>query len=301
MKKKLLFIYNPRAGKGKIKLKLSDVIENFVTAGYEVVIYSTQGKKDATHIVKECLEKEQYDMVVCSGGDGTLNEIIDGIMLLPEKPKIGYIPAGTTNDFATTLKIPRDILKATRVVIEGKPFLCDIGAMNNEFFTYVVGFGAFTDVSYETSQTAKNMLGRLAYILEGVKRITSLKSYHMVFEHDGIRVEDDFIYGMLANSARVGGFQLPTNYEISLNDGLFEAFFIKMPQNILELQGIINSLLTEKLNDKYFYTFRSDKIVLNSKEPIPWVLDGEFGGCYEQVQITNHAQAVSIMVPDCKR
>lgn len=300
MKKKLLFIYNPRAGKGKIKLKLSEVIESFVACNYEVVIYSTKGKKDATNIVLDCFKEKQYDMVVCSGGDGTLNEIIDGVMLLTDRPKIGYIPAGTTNDFASTLKLPRDIIKASKVITQGKPFLCDIGSMNNEFFTYVVGFGAFTDVSYETSQTAKNMLGRLAYILEGVKRITSLKSYHMVFEHDGVRVEDDFIYGMIANSVKVGGFNLLANYEVSLNDGLFEAFFIKMPQNILELQGIINSLLTEKLNEKYFYTFRSDKIMLSSQDSIPWVVDGEFGGCFEQVQITNHPQAVSIMVPECE-
>lgn len=298
MKKKLLFVYNPHSGKEKIKSRLSDIIENFISAEYEVTIYSTRGKGDATNIVYECCQETEYDVVACSGGDGTLNEVISGIMKLENRPKVGYIPSGTTNDFSTSLKLHKDMLKAANTISDGKSFLCDIGGINERFFTYVVGFGAFTEVSYETSQAAKNTLGRMAYILEGAKRLTSLKSYHIVIEYDGKTIEDDFIYGMISNSESVGGFKLMGKREVSLDDGQFEIFMIRMPKNLMDLQSIINSLLMEKENEKYIFTASTNEVTLHSNEPISLALDGEFGGSYEDIKITNYQKAVEFLVPN---
>lgn len=298
MKQKLLFIYNPHSGKGKIKFKLSDIVESFVLAEYEVTIYSTRAKGDATTLVIECCQETDYDIVACSGGDGTLNEVVSGVMQLKKRPKVGYIPSGTTNDFATSLKIYKDMNKAAETISTGKVFKCDIGSINERFFTYVVGFGAFTEVSYETSQAAKNTLGRLAYILEGARRLTSLKSYHITIEYDGNIIEDDFIYGMISNSESVGGFKLMGKREVSLDDGRFEIFMIRMPKNLMELQNIINSLLMEKENEKFIFTASTAQVILRSSEPISLSVDGEYGGSYENIQITNYEKAVEFLVPD---
>ena len=296
--KKLLFIYNPHSGKEKIKSKLSDIIESFVAAQYEVTVYSTRGKEDATSIIMDCCSRTEYDVVACSGGDGTLNEIICGVMQLEKRPAIGYIPSGTTNDFASSLRIHKDMYKAAETVSEGRIFPCDIGEINERFFTYVVGFGAFTEVSYETSQAAKNTLGRLAYILEGAKRLTSLKSYHIIIEYDGITIEDDFIYGMISNSESIGGFKLMGKREVSLNDGLFEIFMIRMPKNLIDLQSIINSLLMEKENEKYIFTASTSQVTLRANEPISLSVDGEFGGAYDTIHIKNYKHAVEFLVPE---
>lgn len=297
MKKKLLFVYNPYSGKEKIKARLSDIIESFVSEEYEITIYSTRAKGDATNLVYECCQQTEYDVVACSGGDGTLNEVVSGIMRLEKKPKVGYIPSGTTNDFATSLKIHKDMIKAAETIGSGHVFQCDIGAINERFFTYVVGFGAFTEVSYETSQAAKNTLGRLAYILEGAKRLTSLKSYHIVLEYEGNVIEDDFIYGMISNSESVGGFKLMGKREVTLDDGRFEIFMIRMPKNLIELQVIINSLLMEKENDKFIFTASTDKVTLHSSESISLSVDGEYGGSYQDIQITNYKKAIDFLVP----
>lgn len=298
MRKKLLFIYNPHSGKEKIKARLSDIIECFVSEEYEVTIYSTRAKGDATDLVYECCQKKEYDVVACSGGDGTLNEVVSGIMRLSKRPKVGYIPSGTTNDFATSLKINKDMLKAAETIGAGKVFPCDVGAINERFFTYVVGFGAFTEVSYETSQAVKNTLGRLAYILEGAKRLATLKSYHIMIEYDGITIEDDFIYGMISNSESVGGFKLMGKREVTLNDGLFEIFMIRMPKNLIELQVILNSLLMEKENDKFIFTASTDRVTLRSSEPISLSVDGEYGGSYEEINISNQKNAIEFLVPE---
>ena len=301
MKRKLLFIYNPHSGKERIKAKLSNIIESFIAGEYEVTIYSTRGKGDATQRVLECCAENEYDLIACSGGDGTLNEVITGVMQLEKKPQIGYIPSGTTNDFATNLKIHKDMVKAANTVITGKAFPCDIGSINEKFFTYVVGFGAFTEVSYETSQAAKNTLGRLAYILEGAKRLPSLKSYHISIDFDGQHVEDDFIYGMISNAETVGGFKLMGKRHVSLDDGLFEIFLIRKPKNLIELQTIINALLTEKENEKFIFTASTDQVSLHSDEPISLSVDGEYGGTYKEIQISNLRHAVEFITPKDSR
>lgn len=293
--KKLLFIYNPQAGKGKIKNKLSDVIEIFVKADYEVTIYPTIGKKDATRIVSQ--ESKDYDLIVCSGGDGTLNEVTAGVMGLASRPHIGYLPAGTTNDFAMSHKIPKNILKAAELAVYGEPYYFDVGSFNDDFFNYVAAFGAFTDVSYETPQTYKNILGRAAYILEGMKRLPSLKSYYMTVRYEDCIIEDEFIFGMITNSDSVGGFKGFIGKEILLDDGLFEVYLIKVPKNPLELQSIINSLLiTKEESTNLIYSFRASSLSIQAKELVPWSLDGEFGGNISDVIIQNHKQAVEYLI-----
>lgn len=291
MKKKLLFIYNPSAGRGKIKTKLSDVVEVFVKADYEVTIYPTKGKEDATRIVKN--NAKGYDLIVCSGGDGTLNEVTAGVMSLQERPEIGYLPAGTTNDFASSHKIPKNMLKAATVAAYGKANYCDVGSINNEFFTYVAGFGAFTDVSYETPQATKNTIGRVAYILEGMKRLPRLKSYHMTVKYEDTVIEDEFILGLITNSCSVAGFKGFKEKEILLDDGLYEVTLIKIPKNPLELQAIINTLITKEVSTNLIYSFRTNEMTIEGDEKIPWTLDGEFGGSFSQANIKIYKQAVA--------
>lgn len=290
----MLFVYNPHAGKGQIKNKLSDVIEIFTNAGYEVTIHPTKARQDATKIVLE--NDGLYDILVCSGGDGTLNEVTDGIMMCKNKVDIGYLPAGTTNDFAISHKIPREIIKAAETVVKGQPYLYDVGSLNDQFFTYVAAFGAFTDVSYETPQSTKNMFGRLAYILEGVKRLPMLKSYRMAIECDENTIEDEFIFGMVTNSGSIGGFKGFSDNDVVLDDGLFEAVFIKRPMNPLELQNIVNALITKINNSSLIYSYRVSKIQFKSEEIVPWTLDGEFGGEYQEIYIENHRQAIAYMI-----
>lgn len=294
---KLLFIYNPHAGKELLKPKLSDIVDIFVKSGYEVVIYPTQAYRDAYRKVQECGD-EEYSLVVCSGGDGTLDEVVSGMMAREKRIPIGYIPTGTTNDFANSLHIPRNLLEAADNAVNGKLFPCDVGGFNDGIFVYIAAFGLFTDVSYETKQELKNVLGHLAYVLEGTKRLFNVPSYRIKFTHDGECVEDEFIFGMVTNSRSVGGFRNMIGKNVVFDDGLFEVTLIKKPKNPLELQEIIAALLIEQVNTKYMYTFRTGEIIFESLEEIPWTLDGEYGGSHDEVVIKNYKQELQIMVPE---
>lgn len=294
--KRMLFIYNPNAGKGLLKAKLSDVLDIMVKAGYEVVAYPTQSYRDAYKKVSKM--KKEYDLVVCSGGDGTLDEVVTGMMKHDKEDRvpIGYIPTGTTNDFASSLHISLDILEAADVAVHGKPFACDVGKFNKDIFVYVAAFGLFTDVPYQTDQKLKNVLGHAAYVLEGVKRLSNIPSYHIEIEADGQKIEDDFMIGMISNSKSVAGFRGITGKEVKFDDGEFEVTLIKKPKNLLELQEIVTALLVESFNTKYMYVFKAKEIKLKAKEEIPWTLDGEFGGQHDEVHIVNKKQALEIMI-----
>lgn len=299
--KKLLFVYNPRAGKEMLKPRLSDVLDIFVKAGYEVTVHPTQEYRDAYYQIKE-YEVGKYDLIACSGGDGTIDEVATGMMKRREMGKdvvpVGYIPAGTTNDFAKSLHIPRKPLAAADNAVKGVPFPCDIGKFNDSVFVYIAAFGIFTDVSYETDQAVKNVLGHMAYILEGAKRIFNIPSYKIKVEHDGEAIEDEFIFGMVTNSRSVGGFSNMVGKNIVFDDGLFEVTLIKTPKNPIALQEIIAALLIEQVDTKHMYTFKTKKITFDSVEEIPWTLDGEFGGEQDYVEIENAQKAMEIMVPE---
>ena len=299
--KKLLFVYNPRAGKEMLKPRLSDVLDIFVKAGYEVTVHPTQAYRDAYYQIKE-YEVGKYDLIACSGGDGTIDEVATGMMKRREMGKdvvpVGYIPAGTTNDFAKSLHIPRKPLAAADNAVKGVPFPCDIGKFNDSVFVYIAAFGIFTDVSYETDQAVKNVLGHMAYIWEGAKRIFNIPSYKIKVEHDGEVIEDEFIFGMVTNSRSVGGFSNMVGKNIVFDDGLFEVTLIKTPKNPIALQEIIAALLIEQVDTKHMYTFKTKKITFDSVEEIPWTLDGEFGGEQDYVEIENVQKAMEIMVPE---
>ena len=294
--KKMLFIYNPNAGKGLLRNHLADVIDIFVRADYEVVVYPTQGYKDAYRKVKHM--DDEFDLLVCSGGDGTLDETVTGMMKRDKEKRIpiGYIPTGTTNDFASSLHISRDILDAADASVNGKPFSCDVGKFNNDVFVYVAAFGLFTDVPYQTDQRLKNALGHAAYVLEGVKRLSNIPSYHIKVTSGDKVIEDEFMIGMITNSRSVAGFRDIMGKDVKFDDGEFEVTLIKKPKSLAGLNEIITSLLVESFNTKHMYTFKTSEITLECKDEIPWTLDGEFGGQHDNVKIMNKKQALQIMV-----
>lgn len=292
--KKLLFVVNGHSGKGQIKNKLLDIIDIMIKEGYHVQVHTTQEREDATKVVRE--QAKYYDLVVCSGGDGTLDEAVTGMMQSEVRTPLGYIPAGSTNDFANSLEIPKDMIQAAKTAVLGVPFSCDVGEFNGDYFIYVAAFGIFTDVSYATSQELKNALGHVAYILEGAKRLHTIKSYHMRVEYDGNEIEGDFLLGMITNSTSVGGFKNMTGKDVKLDDGMFEVTLIHKPKKIIELNTIIASLTNLKDETDLIDSFRADSVKFYSEEEIPWTLDGEFGGDHKEVQIKDHCKAVDIMI-----
>ena len=277
---------------GLLKPKLSDVLDIFVKGGYEVTVYPTQKYHDAVRKMGEY--EEQYDLVACSGGDGTLDEVVTGMMKREDKVPIGYIPAGTTNDFASSLHISKNMLEAADTVVSGTPFPCDVGKFNGDYFVYIAAFGLFTDVAYQTDQDLKNILGHVAYLLEGVKRLFDIKSYHMKIESEELTVENDFIFGMVTNSRSVGGFKNLTGKNVDMNDGLFEVTMITCPKNPLELQEIMTAMLTAEDNTELIHSFKSSRLTITSEEAVPWTLDGEFGGSHTQVDIENCHEALNL-------
>jgi YegS/Rv2252/BmrU family lipid kinase len=292
MGQKVLFILNPRSGTGAIKNYLADIVDVMVKAGFEVEIYTTQCKADATRKIIE--DGKKFDRIICSGGDGTLGETMTGIMRAGIKIPIGYIPAGSTNDFANSLGIPKDMVQAAQLAVGENLFPCDIGDFNGDTFVYVAAFGLFTEVSYKTSQELKNILGHLAYIIEGAKQLKDIESYHMIVEHDKKHFKDEFIYGMITNSVSVGGFKGMTGDDVKLDDGLFEVTLIRKPHNPIELNEILASLTNMIDDTNMIYSFKTSRLKISSRGKVAWTLDGEFGGEHEEVTIRNLKQGVSI-------
>ena len=292
MNQKLLFIFNPHSGKGQIKNNLVDIVDIMVKAGYDVTIYTTQARADATRKVME--EAANFERIVCSGGDGTLDEVVTGLIKSDTNTPIGYIPAGSTNDFANSLGIPKEMVKAAEVAVGKNPFPCDIGDFNSDTFVYVAAFGLFTEVSYKTSQQLKNIFGHVAYIMEGAKHLHDILSYNMQVEYEGHVFQDEFIYGMVTNSVSVGGFKGMTGTDVKLDDGVFEVTLIKKPHNPIELNEIL-ACLTNMIDDSdLIYSFKTNEVKITAREQIAWTLDGEFRGEHEQVIIRNLNKRVTI-------
>lgn len=294
MDKKMLFVYNPKAGKAQIRNKLADILDIFAREGYEITICPTLAQGDAREIVAK--RQPDYDVVACSGGDGTLDEVVTGMMESGFGTPIGYIPAGSTNDFGGSLYLPKNMLRAAQVVATGQNFACDIGAFNEDVFVYIAAFGLFTEVSYETDQEIKNVLGHMAYLLEGMRRLSNIRSYPMRITYEDQVIEDDFIFGMITNSASVGGFKRITGKKVKLDDGVFEVTLIKRPKNPVELNNIMVSLLNRDIDTNAMYCFKTSKLTLESQEEVAWTLDGEFGGNHKQVVIENKNKAIQIRV-----
>ncbi|MBQ5369560.1 MAG: YegS/Rv2252/BmrU family lipid kinase [Peptococcaceae bacterium] len=301
--KELLLLVNPKAGKAEVKQNLMEIVDILVKAGWRVVIRTTQYSGEVTDIIKA--EGSRYSMVVCAGGDGTLNEAVRGLIDLAAQPMLGYIPAGTTNDFATSLALPKNnLLQAAEIVANGVPFCCDAGLFNLRPFVYVAAFGIFTEVSYSTPQQSKNVLGHAAYILEGLKSLADVKTHELVIVTDGEVISGEFLFGMVSNSISVGGFKMNSKSKIEMNDGLLEVVLVRKPRNPAELQGAVAALLRNEFTtlDEHratcLYTFRTQKLQVFSKESVSWTLDGEYGGDLQSVTISVKPKAYHIMVQD---
>lgn len=292
--KKLLFLYNPQAGKGQIKPRLSSILDVFTKAGWLVTVHPTQGKADATAVAAEL--GGEFDRIVCCGGDGTLHETVTGLMQLETRPEIGYIPAGTTNDFSRNLHLPRGYEKLAEVAAAGYPRPVDIGRFNDQYFVYVAAFGAFTDVAYDTPQQFKNMFGHMAYLLEGLSRLGNLKGYRLAVEHDGGSLEGEFLFGMVSNTVSVGGILgLPAG-TVSLDDGLLEAILVRMPHSALEFQVALSALMRQTLDESAgVIGFHTSRLQITSAQELPWTLDGEYGGSPRTAEIENCKHAVTIV------
>ncbi len=295
-RKRMLYIYNPNAGKGLIVPRLHEVIDVFTKDGFRVEIYPTQGPKDAIRVVEEMAGR--FDIVSCSGGDGTLDEIVTGMVKSGANVPIGYIPVGTTNDYASSLNISKEITLAAHEIMLGHSHPLDVGRFNDDYFVYIAAFGLFTEVSYATDQNFKRLFGHMAYLMEGVKSLTDIKSYKMKVEIDGAEYEGEYIYGMVTNSKSVGGFKHLTGKHVELDDGLFEVTFIRMPKSVSQLQEIASSLLLQDDKSDMIISCKAKKVKVTAEQEISWTLDGEFGGSHVEVELENLQHAMQIILMD---
>lgn len=295
---KLLFVFNPKSGKGLIKNHLLDIVDTMVKAGFEVTVYTTQSRGDATRKVRE--DGAGYDRIVCSGGDGTLDEVVTGMREADLHMPLGYIPAGSTNDFARTLGITGDMTKAAQIAVGDKLFPCDVGQFNEDTFIYIAGFGLFTEISYETPQEFKNIFGHAAYILSAAKSLAAIPNYLMQVEVNGEVFEDRFIYGMITNSVSVAGFKGLTGKDVRLDDGEFEVTLVKTPTNPIEFNEIIGYLTGVLQETDMVYTCKASNIQIRSRSSVTWTLDGENGGDHWSVDIKTHHQKLNFVVKEDK-
>lgn len=293
--KKMLFIFNPRSGRERLRTKLLDILDLLVKAGYEVTVHVTQSAGDAQKQVEK--KGGGVELLVCSGGDGTLNEVVSGMMAWSreKRPQLGYIPAGSTNDFAASLDLPKNMLRAAAIAVAGRPFAIDVGKFGDgRYFVYVAAFGAFTEVSYKTPQETKNVLGHQAYMLEAVKRIAGLKSYRMKFFWDDQELEEDFILGMVTNTISIGGFKGLVQPRVALNDGEFEVMLVRKPRTPKDIQSIVSCLINKDAENDCVYMFRTSNLRMESEEIVDWTLDGEYGGGVKEICIENLREEIVV-------
>lgn len=299
MMRKLFFIFNLHSGKAAIGSALGEIIDTFTKSGFEVTAHPTQSSEDTSDSAEYAINSG-FNLIICAGGDGTLSNVLNGVMRCEKRVPLGYIPSGSTNDFAKALGTPDSPVKAVKEIIDGQVCSCDIGRFNNDYFTYIVAFGAFTNVTYETPQNIKNIFGHAAYVLSGILRLNTLRSKRMRIEYDDVVLEDDFIYGMVTNTASVAGLLSLSGF--LLDDGKFEVTLIKKPSNPAQLQKIIHSLLhiEEEIDKEYIKFFRTDKITFTSlsDEPITWTRDGEYGGNASVNVVENCHRAIPIVIPN---
>ena len=295
--KKLLLIVNPNSGKARMKTELMSVVEIFSNNGFDVTVYPTKQRADGTTRALN-IKQDEYDIVVVSGGDGTLNEVITGIMQTGVNVPIGYIPSGTLNEWSQGLGISRNIKKAAEDIVNGKEITLYIGKFGDKYFSYTASFGAFTSASYTTPQNVKNILGQSAYILEGVKSIGTIKPIHIKLITDEKTVEGDFLFGAVSNSMSVGGIVKYDENKVKLNDGLFEIILIKNPDNILKLQPAIDGILKREFDREGIEFLHTKKLVIEGCDGLDWTLDGEHAVGCDKLVIENIHDAIRFIVPN---
>lgn len=291
--KKMLFVMNPYSGIRRANRYLADIISIFNRGGYEVTAHMTAGQGDAIRVVQE--KAKDMDLVACCGGDGTFNETISGILRSGADVPVGYIPAGSTNDFAASLKLPANILQAAKDIVEGEPVAYDVGRFGQRYFSYVASFGAFTRASYATPQNIKNALGHTAYVLEGINELSQIRKTHVRMELDGQVVEDDFLFGAISNSTSVGGILTLDPKQVDMADGKLEVLLVRAPVDLLEISECIKAVQTQKYNCDMI-TFRSaEKIRVFADPDMPWTLDGEREDGHAEVDVENVHLAIRLM------
>ena len=291
----LLFIYNPTSGTGQVKGALAPVLDVFTKAGWLTTSYPTQCKGDAARVVREL--GPRFDRVICAGGDGTLSEAVAGLTGLPDPPPLGYIPFGSTNDCATTLHLPRKPREAALVAAgTGVPVPIDTGRLNGRPFIYVAAFGAFTKVAYDTPQELKNTFGHLAYIFAGIASLPTIAPYHMRVEFDGQSLEDDFFFGMVSNSQSIGGLKPPKAERVVLDDGLFEVTLVKKPLKLADLTDGLQALVSLSPAERSgaLVQLQARQLTFICEQPVPWTVDGEFGGSQTVNRVENCQKALNI-------
>ncbi len=307
--KKVLFIYNPNAGKSMIPKHLDEVTDIFEKEGFSVGLYRTQRPGDGK---KEVIEKaELFDLIVCSGGDGTLSEVVSGMMHFPKEKRlpIGFIPAGSTNDTGKSYRLPASIHDAARIAVGGKPFTTDIGHFNDTYFTYVASLGRLSAVSCFTPQKIKRRWGYLAYLVEGIRVLLHLDAYDLKITYETEEgeekvIEDNFFLGMVTNTYSVGGFSGITGGHIDLQDGLFEVVLCKRPRNLGQFSQLLDNLFLAPNKDwsnDMVTKFKTGKIRIESENDVQWVIDGENAGKHQSVSIWNDQQAIDIMVNNTEK
>lgn len=291
--KKMLFIMNPFAGQKKANKALSEILLLFSQAGYEVVTHMTTGQGDAS--VEAQRWADRMDLVVCCGGDGTLNEVITGVLRAGSTTPIGYIPAGTTNDFASSLKLSGNLLQAARDIVEGEPVAYDVGRFGQRYFSYVASFGAFTKSSYVVPQNIKNALGHTAYVLGGISELSQIRNEHIRMEIDGEVVEDDFLFGAICNSTSIGGILTLDPRQVDMGDGVFEILLVRAARSLEEIGECIRAVQSQKYNCEMI-TFRSARNIKIFANPnMPWTLDGEKEEGHQEVTVENLHHAIRLM------
>ena len=294
MSKKLLFIVNPTSGKKQSRSPLFDAVSIFSDAGYLVKVHLTTAPGDATRTVLN--EGKRYDIIVCSGGDGTLNETIAGLMQLDKRPLLGYLPRGSTNDFAASLHLSSNPVKAAQAVMEQRLQMLDIGHWNERYFVYVASFGAFTRSSYAAPQAAKNALGHFAYILEGMKDLNTLRPYKVRLTADGEVLDGEYLFGAVCNSTSIGGLMKLNPERVVLDDGKFEMLLIPSPKTAMDLQNLILALLNQQYDSEGLIFRHVSSVTVEPGEDLPWSLDGEYAPSAQRVEITNQQAALKFLL-----
>jgi diacylglycerol kinase (ATP) len=294
MSEKLLLVVNPRSGREKAKVVLFDLIRIFTESGKEVTVYPTSHKESTITYIKNNAPK--YDLVVTCGGDGTLNETINAIMQCGKRVPIGYIPLGSTNDFATSLDIPTDCMQAAEKIIQGTLFPYDVGSINGKYFSYIACAGAFAETSYMTSQSLKNKLGHFAYLLSSVKSLSTLRKTTMPVSTPVVTLTEDYLFTAFANSMNAGGILNLSNGEIVFNDGLFELLLIKMPKDIIDFSTLIKDLLNAELSNRNISLHKISECHISLQKGTGWSLDGEDGGQLTDIDFKVHKEAIDIIL-----
>lgn len=291
--KKMLFVMNPYSGQRRANRYLTEIIGLYNRAGYEVITHMTAGPGDAARVVGE--RAGDVDLVVCCGGDGTFNETISGLLKNGLDVPVGYIPAGSTNDFAASMKLPTNVMQAAQLVLDGEPVAYDVGKFGDRYFAYVASFGAFTRASYATPQNVKNALGHTAYVLEGITELSQIRKEHIRMEIDGRVVEDDFLFGAISNSTSVGGILTLDPSLVDMSDGLLEVLLVRAPRNLLEIHECIQAVQSQKYNCAMITFCSGHEIKVWADPDMPWTLDGEREEGHSQVEALNQHLAIRLI------